>query len=34
VPGVGREAKLDTVLSNSFGFGNCNVCLIFSKFKE
>jgi 3-oxoacyl-[acyl-carrier-protein] synthase II len=34
VPGVGREAKLNTVLSNSFGFGNCNVCLIFSKFKE
>jgi 3-oxoacyl-[acyl-carrier-protein] synthase II len=33
VPGVGREAKLDTVLSNSFGFGNCNVCR-FSKFKE
>jgi 3-oxoacyl-[acyl-carrier-protein] synthase II len=34
VPGVGRQAKLNTVLSNSFGFGNCNVCLIFSKFKE
>jgi len=34
VPGVGRKAKLNTVLSNSFGFGNCNVCLIFSKFKE
>jgi 3-oxoacyl-[acyl-carrier-protein] synthase II len=34
VPGVGRETKLNTVLSNSFGFGNCNVCLIFSKFKE
>jgi 3-oxoacyl-[acyl-carrier-protein] synthase II len=31
VPNVGREAKLDTVVSNSFGFGNCNVCLIFSK---
>ena len=34
VPGVGRPAKLNTVLSNSFGFGNCNACLIFSKFKE
>jgi 3-oxoacyl-[acyl-carrier-protein] synthase II len=34
VPNVGRAAKLDNVLSNSFGFGNCNVCLIFSKFKE
>jgi 3-oxoacyl-[acyl-carrier-protein] synthase II len=34
VPGAGRPAKLNTVLSNSFGFGNCNACLIFSKFKE
>jgi len=34
VPNVGREAKLDTVLSNSFGFGNCNACLIFSKLNE
>jgi len=34
VPGVGRTANLSTVLSNSFGFGNCNACLIFSKFKE
>ncbi len=30
VPNVGRDAKLRTVLSNSFGFGNCNVALIFS----
>ena len=31
VPGVARSAKLQTVLSNSFGFGSCNACLIFSK---
>ena len=34
VPGLGRAAKLNTVLSNSFGFGNCNACLIFSKLRE
>lgn len=32
VPNEAREAKLKTVLSNSFGFGSNNVCLIFSKF--
>jgi 3-oxoacyl-[acyl-carrier-protein] synthase II len=31
VPNVGRNAKLSTVLSNSFGFGNCNVALIFGQ---
>ena len=31
VPGRGRPAKLRTVLSNSFGFGNCNAALIFSE---
>jgi len=31
VPNVGRSAKLRTVLSNSFGFGNCNVALIFGQ---
>ena len=30
VPGIARPAKLTHVLSNSFGFGNCNVSLIFS----
>jgi 3-oxoacyl-[acyl-carrier-protein] synthase II len=30
VPNVGRPAQLRRVLSNSFGFGNCNVALIFS----
>lgn len=34
VPNVGRQAALNNVLSNSFGFGNCNACLILSKFKE
>jgi 3-oxoacyl-[acyl-carrier-protein] synthase II len=29
VPRQGRPAKLQTALSNSFGFGNCNVSLIF-----
>lgn len=33
VPNEGRQAKLDTVLSNSFGFGNCNACIVFSDFK-
>jgi 3-oxoacyl-[acyl-carrier-protein] synthase II len=32
VPLEGRPAKLNTVLSNSFGFGNCNACLVFSDF--
>jgi 3-oxoacyl-[acyl-carrier-protein] synthase II len=31
VPGRGRAAKLGTVMSNSFGFGNCNAALLFSK---
>jgi len=33
VPNEGREATLNTVLSNSFGFGNCNACVVFSDFK-
>jgi len=33
VPNEGRHAKLDVVVSNSFGFGNCNACLVFSDFK-
>jgi 3-oxoacyl-[acyl-carrier-protein] synthase II len=32
VPNQGRNAKLDHVLSNSFGFGNCNACVVFSKY--
>ena len=33
VPLEGRRKKLNTVLSNSFGFGNCNACIVFSDFK-
>jgi 3-oxoacyl-[acyl-carrier-protein] synthase II len=29
VPRQGRSAKIETALSNSFGFGNCNASLIF-----
>jgi 3-oxoacyl-[acyl-carrier-protein] synthase II len=33
VPLEGRRARLDTVISNSFGFGNCNACIVLSDFK-
>ncbi len=32
VPRTAREAKVDVVLSNSFGFGNANACLVFARF--
>jgi 3-oxoacyl-(acyl-carrier-protein) synthase len=28
-----RDAKLNTVMSNSFGFGGVNACLIFKKWE-
>jgi len=31
VPNQAREAKVKIALSNSFGFGSCNVCLVLSK---
>lgn len=34
VPNVARPAQLDTVMSNSFGFGGHNVTLIFRRFTE
>ncbi len=34
VPYKAREAKIDNVLNNSFGFGGTNACMIFSKFKN
>ena len=33
VPNQGRNVKINNVLSNSFGFGSSNACLIFSKLK-
>ncbi len=34
VPNVPRDAKVDYVLSNSFGFGGTNACLIFKRWEE
>ena len=34
VPNKAREANIDNVLNNSFGFGGTNACMIFSKYKE
>ncbi len=34
VPNEAREAKVDYVLSNSFGFGGTNACLIFKRYEE
>ncbi len=34
VPNVSREKRVDTVLSNSFGFGGQNACLVFRRFEE
>lgn len=33
VPNVKREAGLERVLSNSFGFGGTNACLIFARYR-
>jgi 3-oxoacyl-[acyl-carrier-protein] synthase II len=34
VPNESRSAGVDTVLSNSFGFGGQNACLVFKRFEE
>jgi 3-oxoacyl-(acyl-carrier-protein) synthase len=34
VPNVVRDAEVEYILSNSFGFGGTNACLIFKRFEE
>jgi 3-oxoacyl-[acyl-carrier-protein] synthase II len=34
VPNQKREVKMDYALSNSFGFGGTNGCLIFKRWAE
>ena len=34
VPNVSRRLQVDTVLSNSFGFGGQNACIVFKRFEE
>ena len=34
VPHQARRAEVGTVMSNSFGFGGHNVCLIFRRIEE
>ena len=34
VPNVARSARVDTVLSNSFGFGGQNACLILRRYED
>jgi 3-oxoacyl-[acyl-carrier-protein] synthase II len=34
VPNEARKADVDVVLTNSFGFGGQNACLVFKRFEE
>jgi 3-oxoacyl-[acyl-carrier-protein] synthase II len=34
VPNVGREARVDYILSNSFGFGGINAVLVLVRYEQ
>jgi 3-oxoacyl-(acyl-carrier-protein) synthase len=34
IPNAPRDKEVEYVLSNSFGFGGTNACLIFKRFEE
>ena len=34
VPNVARDAEVEYVLSNSFGFGGTNACLLFKRYEQ
>jgi 3-oxoacyl-[acyl-carrier-protein] synthase II len=34
IPGEARKVDVETVLSNNFGFGGQNACMIFRRFEE
>jgi len=34
VPNVARDARVDVAVSNSFGFGGHNACVVFKRFAE
>ena len=34
VPNQARQSRVGVAISNSFGFGNCNACLVFKRYAE